>query len=470
MDSAARRADYADVRHVRLRHETIAMRNGELDELDAHEEEGFGVRVQLGGSWGFAAAAGSDRSAAEAALGRALAIAEAQPRTGSRALAAEPPAEGLYVSPGEVDPFSIPLEDKLELLAAANAALRCERRIAVALSQLESRVEEKLFASTEGALCEQRLTECGGGLEAVAVRDGDSQVRSYPASHSGSVAQAGWEHALALDLPAHAPRLAEEAVALLGAPLCPEGSTTLVLAGEQLALQIHESVGHAVELDRIQGYEASYAGTSWVPADGLGSLRYGSDAMSITADATLPGAIGSYRWDDEGVPGQPIPIVREGVLSGFLSGRESAAEAGLERSGGCARAEGFARQPIVRMTNVSLDPGDGGSLAELLSEIDRGVLIENNRSWSIDSRRLHFQFGGEAAWEIVDGQLGRLLRNPVYAGVTPHFWAGLDAVCSPDEWRLLSFTDCGKGEPGQVARVSHGCAPARFRAVQVGSA
>ncbi len=470
MDSASSHADYADVRHVRLREEAIAMRNGELDELDARDEEGFGVRVQLGGGWGFAAARGSDRAAAEEALGRALAVAEAQPRRGGQRLTPEPPASGSYVSPAATDPFSVSLDDKLALLAEADEALRGEPRLRVALAQLQSRVEQKLFASTEGALCEQRLTECGGGVEATAVRGDDAQTRSYPASHGGSVMQAGWEHVLALDLAANAPRIAEQAAALLDAPRCPEGATTLVLAGEQLALQIHESVGHAVELDRVLGYEASYAGGSWAPADGAGSLRYGSDAMGVTADATLPGALGSYRWDDEGVPAQSIPIVREGVLDGFLSNRQSAAEIGLERSGGCARAEGFARQPIVRMTNVSLDPGQGGSLDELLDGVDRGVYVENNRSWSIDSRRLHFQFGGEAAWEIVDGRLGRLLRDPVYAGVTPAFWGSLDAVCSADEWRLVSFTDCGKGEPGQVARVSHGCAPARFRDVRVGAA
>lgn len=470
MDSAGGRADYADVRHVRLREEAIAMRNGELDELDSRDEEGFGVRVQLGGSWGFAAARGSDRAAAEGALARALAIAEAQPRVASQPLTDEPAASGRYASPATTDPFAISLEDKLALLAAADNALRAEPRVTVALAQLQARSEQKLFASTDGALCEQTFTECGGGIAATAVRGDDAQTRSYPASHSGNVAQAGWEHLLALDLTAHAPRIAAEAAELLDAPRCPTGPTTLVLGGEQLALQIHESVGHAVELDRMLGYEASYAGTSWAPADGAGALRYGSEAMSITADATLPGGLGSYRWDDEGVPAQPIAIVRGGVLEGVLSNRQSAAEIGLERSGGCARAEGFARQPIVRMTNVSLDPGEGGTLDELLSGVERGIYIGSNRSWSIDSRRLHFQFGGEAAWEIVDGQLGRLLRDPVYSGVTPTFWGSLDAVCSAGEWQLVSFTDCGKGEPGQVARVSHGCAPARFRDVAVGAA
>jgi TldD protein len=468
MDSAATRADYADVRHVHLRQEAIAMRNGELDELDAHDETGFGIRVRLGTAWGFAAVLGTDKDAAEQALARAFAVAEAQPRVGMSTLTPEAAPSGSYASSADVDPFTVSLDDKLELLAEADAALRVEMRVKVALAHLQSRTEHKLFASTDGTFCDQQLTECGAGLQATAVRGDEVQTRSYPTSHSGSVRQAGWEHAVALDLAGHAPRIAEEAAALLDAPRCPAGPTTLVLAGEQLGVQIHESVGHAVELDRVLGYEASYAGTSWVPADGIGSLRYGSESMSVTADATVTGGLGSFRWDDEGVEAQAIPIVREGALTGFLSSRESAAEAGLERSGGCARAEGFARQPIVRMTNVNLDPGDGGTLEELLADIDRGIYIDTNRSWSIDSQRLHFQFGGEAAWEIVDGRLGRLLRDPVYAGVTPTFWAGLDAVCSESEWRLISLTDCGKGEPGQVARVSHGCAPARFRDVKVG--
>ena len=469
IDSAARHTGYADARHVWLRSEAVALRNGELAALDDHQEEGIGVRVRAGGAWGFAAARGSDRAAGEDALTRAIALAEAQPRTAQHPLAPEPAAIGSHASRCERDPFAVPLEEKLELLAAAEAAMRAEPRVAVARAHLSSRVEEKAFASSEGSSWRQRLSECGGGLEAIAIGPGATQVRSYPGSHSGHVAQAGFEHALALDLPGHAPRVAAEAAALLAAPPCPAGRTTLVLAGEQLGLQLHESVGHAVELDRVLGGEASYAGTSFVPADGIGSLRYGSERMNVTADATLAGALGSFRWDDEGVAGQVTPIVGEGVLRGFLSSRESAAEIGLHRSGGCMRAEGFARQPIVRMTNVSLEPGDAGSLEELIGATARGIFVETNRSWSIDSRRLHFQFGGEAAWEIVDGRLERMLRDPVYAGTSPLFWAGLDAVCSPSEWRLASVTNCGKGEPGQLARVSHGGAPARFRDVQVGS-
>jgi TldD protein len=477
MDAAARRATYADARFVHTRVERLGTRNGAADRLDSLESEGIGVRVRVGGAWGFASCGGTEKADAEAALERALSVAAAQaPRSdapaagGSSPFAPEPPARGEYQSAAERDPFAVPLEDKLAVLVAADAGLRTEPGVVLTLATFEALRVDKLFASTEGALCRQVLTECGGGLTAVAVDGDESQTRSFPASHGGQVAQAGYEHFLSLDLAGEAPRVSEEAVALLRAPACPPGRRTVVLAGEQLGLQVHESIGHAVELDRVLGREASYAGTSFVPADGIGSLQLGSPMVNVTADAASPGGLGSFRWDDEGVEGRAVPIVCSGVLAGFLSSRETAAEIGLERSGGCMRADGHTRQPIVRMTNVNLEPGEAGTLEDLIAATDDGLLIDTNRSWSIDNRRLHFQFEGEAAWEISGGQRGRLLRNPSYAGVTPEFWASCDAVCSPSDWRLVSLLDCGKGEPGQVIRVSHGCAPARFLDVEVGVA
>jgi TldD protein len=470
VDAAHGRADYADVRHVATRHERLATRNGEVDEIAYDATDGIGVRVRIGSAWGFAAVRGSDRADAEAALDRALAVARAQPAAAGGALAPEPPAHGSWESAAERDPFAVPLGDKLAVLMAADAALRSEEGPAVAIARFEARELRTAFASTEGALVDQRLTECGGGITAVATARGDSQIRSYPGSHGGNVAQAGYEHFERLDLPGRAATVAAEARALLTAPACPSGRTTLILAGEQLGLQIHESVGHALELDRALGREISYAGGSYAEAGALGSLRIGSPAVGITADARTPGGLGSFRWDDEGVEAQAVPLVREGVLAGFLASRESAADAGLGRSNGCARADGFARQPIVRMTNVHLDPGSAGTLADLIADTGEGLLIETNRSWSIDDRRLHFQFGGEAAWEIRGGERGRLLRDPSYSGVTLLFWAGCDAVCSASDWALASVLDCGKGEPGQVARVSHGSAPARFRDVEAGVA
>src|SRR4051812_41152154 len=244
MDAAARHADYADARHVRTRSRRAGTRNGALDQIDEIESEGVGVRVRIGGAWGFAAARGTESAGAEAALRRALAVARAQPAAGGAPLAPEPPARGSWENPAARDPFEVPLEEVMELLMAADGALRGEPEIALARARFLAFRTEKAFASTEGAFCEQRLTECGGGLAAVAVSGGETQVRSYPASHGGNVAQAGYEHFLGLDLAGAAPLVAEEAAALLSAPPCPPGRTTLILAGEQLELQLHESVGH----------------------------------------------------------------------------------------------------------------------------------------------------------------------------------------------------------------------------------
>jgi TldD protein len=233
---------------------------------------------------------------------------------------------------------------------------------------------------------------------------------------------------------------------------------------------VHESVGHALELDRILLGEASYAGTSWVGPQDLGGLRYGSELMNVTANARLPGGLGTFGWDDEGVPASRTPLIEGGVLVAALSDRSSAAAVGLPASAGCARADGFARQPIVRMTNVSLEPGTAGTLDDLIADTDEGLYLEGNRSWSIDDRRLHFQFATEVGREVRSGRLGRLYRNSSYAGVTPRFWQSLDAICSPVAWRVWGLLNCGKGEPGQLMHVSHGAAPARFRQVEVGVA
>ena len=239
-----------------------------------------------------------------------------------------------------------------------------------------------------------------------------------------------------------------------------------MIDSEQMELQVHESVGHPTELDRVYGTEAAYAGTSFLKPDDLGSLRYGSEHMNVTADATTPGGLGTFGFDDEGVPARREPIVAEGVLRGFLTSRETAARIG-SGAGGSMRADGWSRMPLVRMTNLHLEPGEG-SLEELIAGVDDGIYLETNKSWSIDDKRLNFQFGTQIAWEIKDGKLGRMLRDATYTGQTPVFWGSLDAVAGRDEWVLHGLTNCGKGQPGQYAHVSHGASPARFRNVQVG--
>jgi TldD protein len=271
---------------------------------------------------------------------------------------------------------------------------------------------------------------------------------------------------LRLNLEGEGPRVAEQAASLLRAPVCPAGVTTVVIDSEQMALQVHESVGHPTELDRVYGTEAAYAGTSFLHPGDLGSLRYGSDAMNITADPTTPGGLGTFGYDDEGVPAERTCVVERGVLRNFLSSRETAAKLG-DGDGGSMRADGWSRMPLVRMTNLHLEPGEG-TLEDLLADVDDGVYFETNKSWSIDDKRLNFQFGTQVAREIKNGKLGRLLRDATYTGVTPVFWGSLDAVAGPASWVLYGLTNCGKGQPGQVAHVSHGAAPARFRNVQVG--
>jgi TldD protein len=243
-------------------------------------------------------------------------------------------------------------------------------------------------------------------------------------------------------------------------------TTTLILGGDQVALQVHESCGHPTELDRVFGSEAAYAGTSFLTPEKLGSFRYGSEVVNLTAESQRPLGLGTFGWDDEGVPAQSTPLVQNGLFVGYLMSREAASRLG-KVSNGCMRASGWNRIPIVRMTNVSLEPGSW-DLEDLIADTDDGVYMETNRSWSIDDKRYNFQFGTEIGWEIKHGKRGRLLRNPTYTGITPEFWNSCDAVCNGKYWTMWGTPNCGKGQPGQVMHTGHGAAPARFRNIQVG--
>jgi len=472
VDAAADRCDLVEARRVVTATEHLAVRDGALDAMSLGEDDGVGVRVRVAGRWGFASTSDPSRAAIEAAILRALAFADAQPRPpGGGGLTAVEPATGHWAAPYQIDPFSITPDAKLELLLAADAGMRADGAVGHTSANCLAIRTTSALATSEGTAITQVRNACGASIQALAADDVDAQTRSYPGAHDGGVGAGGWEIVEAFDLVGHAPRVGSEAVELLTAPVCPPGRTTLVLHGEQVALQVHESIGHALELDRILGGEASYAGTSWVTADALRTgVRYGSDLLTITADATLPGGLGTFGWDDEGVPARRIALIDAGILRAALSARESAAAIGLTESGGCARAEGHTRQPIVRMTNVSIEHGDAGTLTDLIAETDEGLYCETNRSWSIDDRRLHFQFATEVGREIRDGELGRLVKSASYAGVTPQFWSSLDAVCGPEDWRPWGLLNCGKGEPGQTMQVSHGAAAARFRDVQVGVA
>jgi len=458
-------AEYADARVVMKRDQLIATKNGRVDRMTDAESEGIGVRVLVNGAWGFACDRRLTADGARNAAIRACTFARAAAGKHSRALAPVEIRTAHHESSVERDPFAVPLTEKVDLCLRADAALQGPDVI-VRQTMVRARREHKLMLSSEGTEVEQILTESGAGIDCAATRDGVFQVRSYPSAHIGSSCQSGWEYVDGLRLVEEAPRVAQEAAALVRADPCPSGVTTVVLDGDQVALQVHESVGHPTELDRVYGTEASYAGTSFLKPADLGSLRYGSEHMNITADPTTPGGLGSFAFDDEGVPAESTRVVEAGRLTGFLTSRETAARLGAGH-GGSMRADGWNRMPLVRMTNLHIEPGEG-TLDDLLADVDDGIYMETNRSWSIDDKRLNFQFGTQVAWEIKAGKRGRMLRDATYTGITPEFWGSLDAVAGRDSWQLYGLTNCGKGQPGQSAHVSHGAAPARFRNVQVG--
>jgi TldD protein len=463
-------AAYADVRAVESISEGLSVRGSTVESLDRSESMGFGVRVLLNGAWGFAASARLAPDEAATVAHKAVEVAAASALGISRPveLAPEPVHVASWSSPVEKDPFAVSLEDKVGLLVSATEQMERMSGVRVGRGTMDVTRNHTWFISSEGSAIEQTVVQTGAGIEATAVSDGEVQQRSYPGSFRGHFANAGYEVVEEMDLAAHADETAEQAVALLSAPECPDTVTTVILDGHQTMLQVHESVGHPTELDRVLGMEAAFAGTSFVAVADLERLKYGSDHMNITADATIEGGLGSYGFDDEGVEGQRVDLVRNGLLVGFQASRETAAAMGAERSNGTMRAEGWENFPLIRMTNVNLLPGSG-SLEDLLSDVDDGIYMATNKSWSIDDKRKNFQFGCEIAWEIKNGKLGRMLKNPRYTGITPVFWASLDAVAGPEEWRVWGTPNCGKGQPGQTMRVGHGTAPSRFRNVSTGT-
>ncbi|MDX1691423.1 MAG: TldD/PmbA family protein [Acidimicrobiia bacterium] len=460
-------ASYADARVVHARSESIEVMNGSVEQLARSESIGVGVRALIGSSWGFYATDDLTDRAARAAGAMAASIADASGSVPGRPLepADVPVVQDDYVTPFEEAPLEVPLSEKVDLLVGVTSTMQEVEGIALARGSLAFWDTDKWFVSSQGHRIHQRLVESGGGFDATAVGERETQRRSYPQSF-GQFETGGYEVIRRWDFPGNAGRIAEEAAALLTADECPERETSLVLEGSQLALQIHESVGHAIELDRILGWEAAFAGTSHLELERLGEHRYGSELMNITADATLPGALGTFGYDDEGTPAQRVDIVDHGRWVGVLSGRDSASIAGLP-PGGMVRGDGYNRLPMVRMTNVGLLPGDS-SLEEIVAATDDGIYMATNRSWSIDDRRLNFQFGCEIAWEIKDGKLGRMLKNPTYTGITPRFWAELDMLAGGDEHVHWGTPNCGKGQPMQVAHTGHSAAPGRFATVRVG--
>lgn len=458
---------------MHLRHRNLTTKNGQVGTLAESESLGIGIRVLANGAWGFASTDRMTREGVMHCAAQAVAIARASAL--AKRTEIKMAAEDFYIdswqSPFRKDPFEIPLETQIALLLAADTEMRRVKEVTLTETGMDFRKIDSWFASSIGSRIHQRKVISGCGIAATSFRGGEIQKRSYPSSFGGQYALQGYELVDSLNLLKNAQNIAEESVALHSAPQCPEKTGTLILGGSQLGLQIHESVGHPIELDRVLGQEANFAGTSFLTLDKLNHLKYASEIVNVVADARIehgPG-LGSFAYDDEGVPAQRTDIIRDGQFRGYLSNRETAHLVGLKRSSGTMRTESWNRLPMIRMTNVSLLPGTW-EYDNLIADTDDGIFMETNRSWSIDDRRYQFQFSTEIGWEIKHGKKTRMLKNPSYSGITTEFWNSCDAICNVDQWVLWGTPNCGKGQPMQTMGTGHGASPARFKNIKIGMA
>ena len=468
-EAERRGASYADVRINEILNENLSAKNGEPETVAFSQTKGFGVRVIVNGAWGFAGSVDVNKKEIVGTVGRAVSIAKASAllKKKEAVLAIGKVSHGKYVTNLKKDPFKTSLEKKLDVLIQASRMLKEQSPlIKASYAHYRGYREKKLFMSSEGAEIDQQITWCGGGLSAVGVKNGEMQTRSYPSPFRGDFATSGYEFFESLSLVDHAKQVGQELLKLFEAERCPSGEMDLILCGDQLALQIHESCGHPTELDRALGTEADYAGTSFLTPDMLGKFRYGSEKVNIVADATVPKGLGTFGYDDEGTKAKREDLIKKGIFVNYQSSRETAAELKLKESSGGMRADSPTALPIIRMTNINLLRGDWKT-EEIVEDTKDGILITTNRSWSIDDRRINFQFGTEIGWRIKKGSREGMIKNPTYMGVTPQFWGSCNAV-SKDDWKMWGTPNCGKGVPGQVMYVGHGCGTARFRKVRVG--
>ena len=460
--AVSRGATYADARSVEREHEAVNVKDGAVESVMRTSDRGVGFRVVHRGAWGFAATDRADDAALRGIVDDAFRRAEASASVQRRTVKLAPlaPQRGEYRSEVARDPFTVPLAERIDHLravddAAAGPNVRTRRSSVAAY-----RTRKRLITS-DGTDVSQEIVESGAGLSVLAVKAGAKPAQRYD---SRLTRQAGWEWIEELDLPSRARRYRDDAEATLDAPLAEERPTTLVFAPEFLALLVHESCGHPTEADRLLEHEVAFAGTTFMWPQDRGRLRYGSPHVSMTADATVPHGMGTFGWDDDGVPAMRTKLVDKGIFVGYLTSRETAGALGVPIAIGSARAEGWQHFPIVRMVNVSLDPGSF-TYQELLHGVDRGLLLDAPASYSLDDKRQNFHFSTQSARVIRGGEIEGYVRGVSFQSLTPDFWGRCDAVA--DDWELHGFLSCAKGEPLQLMRVGHGAAHARFRDVPI---
>jgi TldD protein len=469
-------AEYADIRVTRTRSQSVRTREQQITGASDSETEGFGIRVLSGGAWGFAASREITQGEVVRVPRQAVAQAKANRRaTRHRVVLAPTPAvkDGRWQSPIEIDPFTVPIEDKVALLLRANAEALKVAGARFVTSSLSFVLEDKTFASTDDVFTVQKIYRAAPQLAVTAV---DSSTGDFQSRDSAEVAPMGlgYEWVVKSDLPGRAPLWAEEAVRKLTAKSVDPGQWDLVLEPHHLFLTIHESIGHPTELDRALGYEANYAGTSFCapPGQVLNRLRYGPEFMNIQGDRSQPGSLSACGWDDDGVAPETYLIIRNGVLVDYQTTRDQVAliqpYTGRTRSHGCSYAQTWGDVQFQRMPNVSLLPGEQDlGVEDLIAATDRGIYIIGRGSYSIDQQRYNFQFGGQAFYEIKGGKVVGMLKDVAYQSRTTDFWNSMDMIGGARSYELNGSPNDGKGQPGQSNAVSHGCVPARFRNVTV---
>lgn len=456
--------EYGDIRLSEINTEFLNVKNEKVDAIKTSTSKGYGIRV-INGGWGFASSDDLSKKGIKKTIEKAKKIGKASSKVSDDIELKDVEIhQDEYTTPHKIDPFDVETKEKLDYLMDINKRMNIDDRVKVRNSTFTAWKIQKGFASTEGAKIEQNLIYSGGGIS-VNTTDGDnSQRRSYP--YGPDFHSEGYEYFKNLNLLEKAEKIAQDGVDLLDAEQCPEGEMDIILNTNQLALQIHESCGHPTELDRVLGTEANYAGTSFLTPDKLNKFRYGSEIVNIVSDATTEGGLGTYGYDDEGVKAKKVDLVKDGMFVGYQSSREDATQVDVEVSGNM-RAEGWQNLPLVRMSNINLLPGDW-SKKEIIEETDKGIIFDGPKSYSIDDKRLNFQFGSELGYLVENGEIKKLIKNPTYTGISYDFWRNCDAIAGDDEWRLHGDSQCGKGEPHQTMKVGHGCAPSRFKDIRVG--
>jgi TldD protein len=466
LDAVPKGVGYADIRLVEWEKEDIYIKDGKVETVTRTLDSGIGVRCVSHGAWGFAATSDGSHDAIRAAVHSAVDVARASSLAKIKdvELSDKEAASGVYAVDVKKDPFKISVDEKIKYLLQCDKRLRAVKGVSISECWITSWHERKCYADTEGSDIEQNFTGIQCGVRASAISD-DLQARTYP-SFRGQGMHRGYELIEELDLLGNCERVGEEAVMLSKARVCPCENTDLILTPAVLGIFIHETVGHPTELDRVLGTEANFAGTSHLVPEKLHTFRFGSDLVTLVADATVPHGLGSFWYDDEGVPAQRTELVKDGIFVGYLTSRETAKVLD-QRSSGTMRAQRWCHIPLIRMTNINLEPQQG-TFDDVMSTTD-GYMLDGFKSCSIDDRRLNFNLAADIAWRVKNGKKLHVIKNPVVSGISYEFWRKVDFVGGKGSWKLYGLLNCGKGRPGQIMKVGHGSPPIRIRNVKLGA-